>query len=83
MNSENYKVTVTINMRNGNKMKLAPPVRTLVDDLKNGHLLRTKEWVESESPYTPSYENPFKIVAIKFNKETGNLESVELKEMST
>jgi hypothetical protein len=77
MNSE-YMVNVRTIFKNRRVMEERLSLETVLAHVKNGHVMRVKEWVQSAHPHIPDYTHPFKVSKIKFNKLTGNLEFLEL-----
>ena len=80
--SSNYKVKLSTIFSNGVRALSMTELSKLLDIIKNGHLVRSKEWVESPEVHYPDYGHPFRVTNIRFNKKTGDLEFVELKEMA-
>lgn len=76
MNSD-YFVNVRTIFRHNRITEERINIKFVIAHVKNGHLIRVKEWIQSDHPYIPGYEHPFKVTKIKFNKN-GNLEFLEV-----
>lgn len=79
MSSNDYNVKVKTFYPYGRTDESVIKKSRLMQMLRDAYNKRCDLWVESAHPYIPEYKNPFTIIKLKFNKLTGELESLELK----
>lgn len=80
MHFKDYTVEVVTVYASGNTTKARMMKSKLLEIIRDGHLVRVKDWVESESDRRPSWVNPFRIAKIRFDKVTGDLTYLQLKQ---